>query len=177
MSYAEFNKDMVKLEALVSEVAEIYNKYIDSPYLRKAINRIEIEKKYEQSILSFQRMTTAGLMYDFAFFYEIALAFAVFCDYAYFRVAPGLGKTLLGRKELEQLGLNTQEQSLCKILIDSFPSNIKLLAQKVSEMYQLTVDIDSKSHPSKPFYSRIKDLERIDALLYPILSDFGTHLK
>jgi hypothetical protein len=174
MSYPSFKNDMSQLETLASEVGKIYASSINSPFLRRITALIEVEDRYMQVIRDLERMINSNSMYDIPFFYEVCTAFAIFCDYAYFKVSPGMVQTVFTDRELERMGLSGYDRELAKILISSFPNNIKQLATKCYQMYELTSLIDGKNSGKQPSASRLKENSFIESRFKAIMDDVSS---
>jgi len=149
------------LYGLIDDIGTHYRNNIRSRVLRKALATLPLGKDSWERI---DRLTNFPDLlriqgYRIEDLYEDILAVSNLVSRLKRDVVPNL------RQLVNDATLSGSDKILQSMAASNFPVNVRILADKVNELYLKLIEADKKENPASPFYKKLPELAKIGQLL------------
>jgi hypothetical protein len=145
---------------LVEQISDHYQANIASRYMRPLILQLPIDNETWDAIDSFVGNTERLQYQGFALeeLYRQIIALANFIDITRRQLLPGLRN--------RAAGILGPDKVLMNMSVNTFPSNLTVLAEKISLLLKKLLELDKReAKASPPVYIRFPDIQNIAVLL------------
>ncbi len=146
---------------LMDDIGNHYRNNISNRFLRKALTSLPLDKGSWERI---ERITAVPDLIKMQGYrtidaYEDILALANLISRLKRDVVPNV------RHLMTDAGLGGSDKILQNMAASNFPVNVKILADKVNELYLKLIETDKRDNPAAPVYKKLPELSRLGQLL------------